>query len=122
MCATLPKTPGRRRKRLSVADPGLGKMGIKTVPQDDETAKKNTLKITIDAFRALDDVKNFFRTVINALSEEQLTLIYSLIGKKITSVVKIAASELKGKYKKINYLGNYDTYQSVPNANRNLAS
>ena len=97
-------------------------MGIKTVPQDDETAKKNTLKITINAFRALDDVKNFFRTVINALSEEQLTLIYSLIGKKITSVVKIAASELKGKYKKINYLGNYDTYQSVPNANRNLAS
>ena len=97
-------------------------MGIKTVPQDDETAKKNTLKITIDAFRALDDVKNFFRTVINALSEEQLTLIYSLIGKKITSVVEIAASELKGKYKKINYLGNYDTYQSVPNANCNLAS
>ena len=97
-------------------------MGIKPVPQDDETAKKNTLKITIDAFRTLDDVKNFFRTVINALSEEQLTLIYSLIGKKITSVVEIAASELKGKYKKINYLGNYDTYQSVPNANRNLAS
>ena len=49
-------------------------------------------------------------------------MIYSLIGKKTTSVVKIAASELKGKYKKINYLGNYGTYQSVPNANRNLAS
>ena len=36
--------------------------------------------------------------------------------------MKIVASELKGKYKKINYLRNYDTYQSVLNTNPNLVS
>ena len=122
VCPTPPKTPGRKRKCLLVAGPGRSKVDIKTVPQDDETAKKNALPIAINVFRALDDVEDFFRTVINELSEEQLTLISSLIGKKITSTVKIAASELKGKYKKMNYHGNYVTYQSVFNTNPNLAS
>ena len=75
-----------------------------------------------DAFRAVDDVEDYFRTVTNELSEEQLTLICSLVGNKINSAVKFAASALKGKYKKINYLGNYDTYQSVLNTNPNLVS
>ena len=122
VCPTPPKTPGRKRKCLLVAGPGRSKVDIKTVLQDDETAKKNALAIAINVFRALDDVEDFFRTVINELSEEQLTLISSLIGKKITSTVKIAASELKGKYKKMNYHGNYVTYQSVFNTNPNLAS
>ena len=120
VCPTPPKTPGRKRKCLLVAGPGRSKVDIKTVLQDDETAKKNALAIAINVFRALDDVEDFFRTVINELSEEQLTLISSLIGKKITSTVKIAASELRGKYKKMNYHGNYVTYQSVFNTNPNL--
>ena len=70
----------------------------------------------------LDEVEDFFRTVISELSEEQLTLTFSLIGRKITSAVKIATYELKGKYKKINYRGNYDTYQSVLNTNTSLVS
>ena len=122
VCATPPKTPGRKRKCLSVAGPGRNKVDIRAVPQDDETAKKNALQIAINAFRALDDVEEFFRTVISELSEEQLSLISCLIGKTITSAVKIAASELKGKYKKINYLRNYDTYQPVLNTNPNLVS
>ena len=122
VCATPPKTPGRKKKCLSVAGPGRSNVDIKAVPQDDETAKKNALQIAISAFRALDDVEDFFRTVISELSEEQLSLISSLIGKKITSAVKIAASELKGKYKKINYLRNYDTYQPVLNTNPNFVS
>ena len=105
-----------------VAGPGRSKMDIKTVPQDDETVKKNALQIAIDPFRAPDEVEDFFRTVINELSKEQLTLTSSLIGRKITSAVKIATSELKGKYKKIDYLGNYDTCQSVLNTNTSLAS
>ena len=120
VCATPPKTPGRKRKCL--AGPGRNKVDIRAVPQDDETAKKNALQIAINAFRALDDVEDFFRTVISELSEEQLSLISCLIGKTITSAVKIAASELKGKYKKINYLRNYDTYQSILNTNPNLVS
>ena len=122
VCATPPKTPGRKKKCLSVAGPGRSNVDIKAVPQDDETAKKNALQIAINAFRALDDVEDFFRTVISELSAEQLSLISSLIGKKITSAVKIAASELKGKYKKINYLRNYNTYQPVLNTNPNLVS
>ena len=100
MCATPPKTPGRKRKCLSVAGPGRSKVDIKVVPQDDETGKKNALQIGINAFRALDDAEDFFRTVISELSKEQLSLISSLIGKKINSAVKIVASELKGKSKK----------------------
>ena len=75
--------------------------------------KKNAIQIAIDAFKAVDDVESFLRTVVNELSKKQLALISSLIGKEINFAMKIAASKLKDEYKKINYLGNYYTYQFV---------
>ena len=83
-------------------------MVIKILPEDEETTKKHAFQIAINTHRAVVDVKDIFRTVTNELSEEQLALIPLLIEKKINSVVKTAPSKLKGKYKKINYLENYN--------------
>ena len=49
--------------------------------------------------------------------EEQITLISSLIGKKINNAVTKDAAELKCKYKRINYLSSYEAYHFVVESN-----
>ena len=109
-CATLPKTSGWKRKCLSIAGPDQSKVDIKAVPQVDETARKNVLQIAIHVFTALDDVDDFFRTVINELSKEQLTLISLFIGKKITSAVKFLLLNWKANTNKKKIISGTTTY------------
>ena len=97
---------------------------MENVTQGDEN-ENNALQNAIDAFWKLKtdgEFDEFFKTVINELPEEQLTLISSLTGTRVNDAVRKAASKLKSKYKQIYYLSSYNTYQSIVDSNPNFVS
>ena len=70
---------------------------MENVTQGDEN-ENNALQNATDAFWELKtdgEFDEFFKTVINELPEEQLTLISSLIGTRVNDAVRKAASNLK---------------------------